>query len=294
MAALLVAGHQPIADQAGQRVVGRRRRQPQPLGQLLHVQAVAGAGLPAQHEVPEPVVRRVVLRHLEAAEPAAEVRQRRALPRLGVLHRGQENPVGAARYHLDYPALDRRQRPGEQRDTGSPGADLDPGELVVVAAGEPLGEVALVLAQDVEREPTAAAHRLLRWAATVQASQEHRRVERQRGDRADCHPVAPPAVEGREDDDAAHEVADHLPEDGRVEGLSSPLPPCARLARRHVSYLPRQTVGDVSRSTPRVRGTHPAPKRTRCRGWRAEDERWGAGGRQAACHCATAMPVIHG
>ena len=88
---------------------------------------------------------------------AAEVRQRIAVARLGALHLTEEHGVGAARDRIAHPALDARERVAQHGVALAGAPDLEPGELVAVAAGEAHGELALVLAQDVDDERAALA-----------------------------------------------------------------------------------------------------------------------------------------
>jgi hypothetical protein len=134
-----------------------------------------------------------------------------------VQHLGEEDPVRAAADGLGHPALQHRQRVGEQRDAGAAAVHRDAAELVPLRTGEALGEMGLVRTEDVHREAAGPVHGLLGAAVLVEAGQQHRRVHRQRRDRADRHAVVGAALGGGQHHHAAGEVADDPPEDRGVD-----------------------------------------------------------------------------
>lgn len=81
----------------------------------------------------------------EPPELAPEVRERRALPGVGVVDPCQEHRVRPALYRLGYATLQVGQHAVEERLVKLPVGDLQPAELVQVQLGELHREVALIL-----------------------------------------------------------------------------------------------------------------------------------------------------
>jgi len=78
--------------------------------------------------------------------------------------------------------------------------------------GQPAREIPLAVVQDVDGQPAGPFDRVLRGGTAMQRDGEHRRVERQGGDRARGHAVVGPFEVGRDDGDAAREVPDDVAE----------------------------------------------------------------------------------
>src|SRR5258708_37716078 len=92
----------------------------------------------------------------DGAEPAAVEDQRLALIDPDAVHPPDHDVVIAARVHVLEGALDVRDAAVEQRRAEDADPPVQPGELVLRAAGEPLSDILLVPGEDVDGEMPAA------------------------------------------------------------------------------------------------------------------------------------------
>ena len=223
VAALGIAGEQPIGHQLGHRVVDRRRQHVQLLGERADVERVVQGERPVQDPAAEIGVDDPVLFDLEPTELATEVGQRRTLPCHGPCDVREEDAVRPGQDVLSDPAFAVRQRVGEQRHAVLPAPHLEALELLAERRRETFGDDALILVQDVHPERTTAVDRLLGAAPGVQAHQEHRRLERQRRDRAGRRTEVVVPVSAGQDRHPTREVADDVPEGLLVGHVPRPL-----------------------------------------------------------------------
>ena len=156
--------------------------------------------------------------------------------RLGALHLAEEDGVGAAGDGVADAALQARERVAQDRVTLGAAADVETCELLAVAAGEAHGELALVLAEDVDHERAALAHRGLGDRRPVETDEQRRRIERHGGHGAGRRPVVGVVVargdHGHPGGEVPDDVAVPLPVERRPRHGAGPT------GRTHGATLP--------------------------------------------------------
>jgi hypothetical protein len=147
-----------------------------------------------------------------------EEQRRGAAGDLGGQHLAHEDGVVAARVGVRDPAVQPGQRPAEHGGTGGRGGPRPAGEPVArVAAGEPVADAALVLAEEADGEHAAALDQPVRVDVLGEADQHQRRVEADTAERAGRHAVPAVPGGGGDDRDAGRPLAEHRPERLRVD-----------------------------------------------------------------------------
>ena len=211
-AAVRVAADDVVARQPDKGIGDVRGLDPELLGHLRRLQRSVQRAAPGQHVATHRLVGLLLADALEPAEPAPVVGQRRAVVSGCDGHVGEEHRVRASGDRLAHLALEARERSLQHGDAVASDVVVEVGELVALAR-EPVREVLLGLREDVDDERAGLHHRRLCLAGLVQADQDHRRLHRQRAERAG-RGAEPAAVDGgRDDGDAAGEPADHVAED---------------------------------------------------------------------------------
>src|SRR5437016_9659598 len=141
---------------------------------------------------------------------AREEEQRAPLARLGVLDLADVDDVVAALERVDDAALDVPERTREDGRAEPAEPELQAGELVPARSGKAPRDRLLVLGEDVEHEGLRVEEVRVGLGLAVDADQEERGAERERGDRVGREPVGLPALVARGDDgDAGREAAHH-------------------------------------------------------------------------------------
>ena len=118
------------------------------------------------------------------------------------------------------PAVDRRQRVGEQRRAGGERRPATDGEARRAAragaAGEAVGEFAVARAEQIDREGAGLAQPLERQCVAAEADEQGRRRQRQRRQRGDSAARARLAAAAGDERHAGGEFAHGLTKDGRL------------------------------------------------------------------------------
>ncbi|MNY32952.1 hypothetical protein D3C86_1672000 [compost metagenome] len=124
----------------------------------------------------------------------------------------------AAVHLLETLALEACRAVGEQRRAAQAGFVADAGELVLLRAGEVVGQLDLVGGEDVYREVAGGLEHGLAAGALVDAPQHQRRLQRHRVEAVGGHPdLLAGRAAGGDDGDAGGEVAEGAAEHSGVE-----------------------------------------------------------------------------
>src|SRR5206468_563541 len=164
---------------------------------------------------------------------APEEEQRAPLARLGVLDLADVDDVVAALERVDDAALDVPERTREDGRPEPAEPELQAGELVPAGGGKAPRDRLLVLGEDVEHEGLRVEEVRVGLGLAVDADQEERGGERERGDRVGREPVGLPALVARGDDgDAGREAPHHLAQLARLGRHPDRLMPAGRTCQR--------------------------------------------------------------
>src|SRR5882724_556842 len=169
----------------------------------------------------------------QVAVLAPEEEQRAPLARLGVLDLADVDDVVAALERVDDAALDVPERAREDGRAEPAEPELQAGELVPAGGGKAPRDRLLVLGEDVEHEGLRVEEVRVGLGLAVDADQEERGGERERGDRVGREPVRLPALVARGDDgDAGREAPHHLAQLARLGRHPDRLMPAGRTCQR--------------------------------------------------------------
>src|SRR5256712_4309100 len=176
---------------------------------------------------------------------AREEEQWPPLARLGVLDLADVDDVIAALERVDDAALDVPERTREDGRTEPAAPELQAGELVPSRGGEAPRDRLLVLGEDVEHEDLRVEEVRVGLGLAVDADQEERGGERERGDRVGREPVGLPALVARGDDgDAGREAPHHLAQLVRLDRHPDRLMPAGRTCQRRPGLPPADAGGN--------------------------------------------------
>src|SRR5947207_6985940 len=181
----------------------------------------------------------------QVAVPAPEEEERTPLARLGVLDPADVDDVVAALERVDDAALDVPERAREDGRAEPAEPELQAGELLPARGGKAPRDRLLLLGEDVEHEDLRVEEVRVSLGLAVDADQEERGGERERGDRVGREPVGLPALVARGDDgDAGREAAHHLAQLVRLDRHPDGLMPAGRTCQRRPGLPPADAGGN--------------------------------------------------